>query len=62
MKKSYQSFVDYMWKIYPNENQLSERTAMLKGYEFLSGLYDYEEKERNEISIQIGNKLKEKFG
>ena len=30
MKKTEDEFVDYMWKIYPNDDQLDLRTAMFK--------------------------------
>lgn len=58
--KTYDEFVEYMWKTYPRDNQLRERTAMLKAWDFMSGKYDQEEIERNKIAQQIDIKLKEK--
>lgn len=55
MKKSQQEFVDYMWEIYPQDNDLEKRTAMLKAYEFLTGVYDRHEKERLELLQKISS-------
>ena len=60
MRKTEDEFVDYMWKIYPNDDQLDLRTAMLKAYEFLSGKYDHEEIERKKIAEQIKKTMIEK--
>lgn len=57
--KTKQEFDDYMWKVYPNDDQLAFRTAMLKGYEFMVGIYDQEEKVRKEIGEKILKKMKE---
>lgn len=56
--KTYEDFVNYMWKVYPNDNQLPEREGMLKAYDFMTGKYDQEEKEREKIAKQIGDKMK----
>ena len=53
MKKSRQEFIDYMWMIYPLDNDLEKRTAMLKAYEFLTGVYDSEEKELEKVYKNI---------
>lgn len=55
--KTEDEFLEYMWKIYPNDDQLDMRTAMLKTFNFLVGRYDQEEKERQEIAEQIRQKL-----
>ena len=60
MRKTEDEFVDYMWKIYPNDDQLDLRTAMLKAYEFLSGKYYHEEIERKKIAEQIKKTMIEK--
>jgi len=60
MKKTEEEFRVYMWKLYPEDNQLPLRQAMLKTYEFLSGKYDAEEQERLEIQEQIKSKMIEK--
>ena len=56
--KTRQEFVDYMWKAYPNDNQLPEREGMLKAYNFLTGTYDFEEREREKIKKSIGEEMK----
>ncbi len=53
IKKTEEEFVTYMWILYPQDDQLDLRTAMLKAFNFLTGKYDHEEKERLEISEQI---------
>ena len=58
MKKTREEFTNYMWEIYPEENQYSERGAMLKAYDFLSGQYDFEQKEREEIRKKIEEVMK----
>ena len=45
-----------MWKAYPNDNQLPEREGMLKAYNFLTGTYDFEEREK--IKKSIGEEMK----
>jgi len=55
--KTEDEFVEYMWKLYPNDDQLDMRTAMLKTFNFLVGRYDQEEKERQEILEQIRQKM-----
>ena len=55
--KTEDEFVEYMWKVYPNDDQLDMRTAMLKTFNFLVGRYDQEEKERQEIAEQIRQKM-----
>ena len=55
--KTEDEFVKYMWKLYPNDDQLELRTAMLKSFDFLVGKYDQEEKERKEIQEQIRQKM-----
>lgn len=56
--KTFDEFVDYMHKIYPNDNQLPEREGMLKAYDFLTGKYDYNEIERQKLYKLIGEKIK----
>ena len=58
--KTEDEFVEYMWKIYPNDDQLDLRTAMLKSFNFLVGRYDQDEKIRLEIAEQIRQKMIEK--
>ena len=55
--KTEDEFLEYMWKVYPNDDQLDMRTAMLKTFNFLVGRYDQEEKERQEIAEQIRQKM-----
>ena len=55
--KTEDEFVEYMWKLYPNDDQLDMRTAMLKTFNFLVGRYDQEEKEMQEIAEQIRQKM-----
>ena len=55
--KTEDEFVEYMWKVYPNDDQLDLRTAMLKTFNFLVGRYDQEEKERRKISAEIRQKM-----
>ena len=55
--KTEDEFVEYMWKIYPNDDQLELRTAMLKSFNFLVGRYDQDEKIRLEIAEQIRQKM-----
>jgi len=55
--KSYDDFVKHMWKLYPEDNMLEQRTAMLKAWDFLTGKYDREEVERLEIAEQIRLKM-----
>jgi len=59
MKKTEDEFVEHMWKLYPEDNMLEQRTAMLKALDFLSGKYDREELERKEIAEQIRLKMVE---
>ena len=60
MKKSRQEFVDYMWMIYPHDNDLERRTAMLKAYEFLTGVYDSEEKDRLKL-VELMSSMTPKY-
>jgi hypothetical protein len=63
MKKTEDEFVEYMWQLYPDDDQLELRGAMLKAFNFLSGKYDHEEIERKKISELIKNKMIEQgFG
>lgn len=55
--KTEDEFVGYMWEIYPNDDQLELRTAMLKSFNFLVGRYDQDEKIRVEIAEQIRQKM-----
>ena len=55
--KTEDEFVEYMWKIYPNDDQLELRTAMLKSFNFLVGRYDQDEKIKLEIAEQIRQKM-----
>ena len=55
--KTEDEFVKYMWELYPSDDQLDLRTAMLKSFNFLVGRYDQEEKERMEIQKQIRQKM-----
>jgi|688.fasta_scaffold33970_14 hypothetical protein len=55
--KTEAEFVEYMWKIYPNDDQLELRTAMLKSFNFLVGRYDQDEKIKLEIAEQIRQKM-----
>lgn len=55
--KTEDEFIEYMWKLYPNDDQLELRTAMLKTFNFLVGRYDQEEKERLKIAEQIRKKM-----
>ena len=57
--KTEEELVKYMWDIYPNDNQLELRTAMLKALNFLVGRYDQEEKEREQIREMIQKKMDE---
>ena len=57
LKKTYQELVTYMWKIYPEDDQLPERTAMLEAWNFMTGVVDVHEKERKEIAKRIKEKL-----
>lgn len=56
--KTYDEFVDHMWKIYPEENQLRQREAMEAAWNFMSGRYDQEQVEMKKIYQQIGDKMK----
>ena len=56
--KTWEEFISYMYKIYPNDDQLPEREGMLKAYEFLTGKCDYDEIERKKIYDLIGEKIK----
>jgi len=58
MEKSFEDFVDYMWKIYPHPDQYSEREAMMAALNYLSGQYDKEEIVRKEIANEIGKMIK----
>lgn len=60
--KTEEEFVKYMWEIYPDDNQLDLRIAMLKTFNFLVGRYDFEEQERLKISEKIGHLIDKKFG
>ena len=55
--KTEDEFVKYMWELYPIDDQLDLRTAMLKSFNFLVGRYDQEEMERKEIQKQIRQKM-----
>jgi hypothetical protein len=55
--KTEDEFVKYMWELYPSDDQLDLRTAMLKSFNFLVGRYDQEEMERKEIQKQIRQKM-----
>lgn len=54
--KNESEFVEYMWKLYPNDDQLELRTAMLKAFDFLVGRYDRDERIGLEIVEQIRQK------
>ncbi len=56
--KSKEEFIAHMWKIYPKDEQLTEREGMLKAYDFLTGKCDYDEIERKKIYDLIGEKIK----
>ena len=58
MKKTLAELIDYMWEVYPLDNQIAEREAMLKSFDFLSGKIDKEKQERSEILKQIQQKHK----
>jgi hypothetical protein len=55
--KTEDEFVNYMWELYPNSDQLDLRTAMLKTFNFLVGRYDQEKKEKLKIAEEIRQKM-----
>jgi hypothetical protein len=59
--KTEDEFVDYMWKLYPNDNQLPLREAMRLSFDFLVGRYDFSERERKKIQNEIKQKMSQKY-
>jgi hypothetical protein len=57
---AYERMVQYMWEIYPTEGEIYKRTGMLMSYDYLSGQYDNEQKERSRIGKLIRKKMEEK--
>ena len=60
MKKSRQDLVDFMWKKYPEDNHLERREGMLEAFDFMTGVIDQEEKEKEKIKEDILHKLGKK--
>jgi hypothetical protein len=59
--KTEDEFVDYMWKLYPNDEQLPLREAMRLSFDFLVGRYDFSERERKKIQNEIKQKIDQKY-
>ena len=60
LKKTQEEFYAHMWAIYPHDHQLPESEGMRKAYEYLTGVYDFEQKEREEIAKKIHEEMKKK--
>lgn len=58
---AYERLVEYMWEIWPNEEDIDKRTGMLMTYDYLSGKYDSEQKERERIGKMISDKIKKNY-
>jgi hypothetical protein len=57
--KTHSELSEYMWKLYPKDTLRDYRCreAMLRAYHFLTGRYDAQEKQREQVAEDIYQKL-----
>ena len=56
--KTREEFAAHVYKLYPTPEQVDQRRAMFEAYDFLTGKYDEEEKEKEMIAQKIRTKLR----
>ena len=57
--KTKEELYDYMWELYPRDDQQDIRVAMAMTFDFLTGRLDKEEKERVEIQELVNQIITE---
>ena len=58
---AHERMVEYMWEIWPNKEDIDKRAGMLMTYDYLSGNYDSEKKEKERIRKMISDKTKKLY-